>query len=148
MSEPCTCTATAPSFKNSCPKRADASGCTTYRPPLQMRGIHHTHGVDHTECNAQSPRSRRLRLREINHNPITNIYILRSGIGNRSTQENMNIIPGLEVDNEIQTDWRRIPYSSKDATRLTEPHLSPNKTSLDEIRCIGLTRVPKAYRER
>ena len=48
----------------SCLKRAVASDCTKYRPPIQMRGDDHIHWIDHTGNHAQSPRSKQLRLRK------------------------------------------------------------------------------------
>ena len=54
--------APVPPYRSSCPERADASDCTRYRPLIQMRGDDYTPCINHTECSAQSPRSRRLRI--------------------------------------------------------------------------------------
>ena len=93
----------------------ETCGCIgLYRPPLKMRGgDDHTHCIYHTGCSAQSPRFGHLRPSQKMYQ-ITNIHTLRSGIGNRSAQEHMSISPRLEVDNEIQKHWWRVPCSSDD----------------------------------
>ena len=58
-------------------------------------------------------------LEKIHTNLLTSMHIPRGGIGNQPTQKHASISPGLEVDNEIQTHWRRVPCSSEGATRLT-----------------------------